>query len=161
MRIATAIILVAALVTLVPALAAADENPYTMHASFISSVTPTASCEGWSTEVVVRFRWAVTDIDAAFSLAMTDEFGGVVETVTWNDRLERSADSWATQVFSYDGDWTAFAPTGDYLVTLTVTMVAPYSEGVDVGEENGDVLFHCEAVPTEAMTLSDIKGLYR
>ena len=162
MKFGIVITLIAAVLTMIPIVATADDdNPYTVHASYIAAVQPGGNCDGWFADVTVRFRWTVFEVDAAFNLALVNEADEVIESVTWTETLTRGDDEWAAKEFHFEDDWTVFAPIGDYTVQLTVDMDAPYEGGIDQESKYSENPLLCLTVPTEVVSWSEMRSLYR
>ena len=145
-------IFVAAFVLLLPMIASATH---------ITSLAPDADCAGWTVDVTVRYRSTAFEADLVMEVLLTDEDFNVLETQNLDDHLVRAQSDYQTQMYSYAGDWTVFAPAGEYHMIITVSVEAPYPGGVDFQELTLDQMFLCNVVPTESNTWSAVKDLYR
>ena len=146
-------ILIILVVALVPAVASAT-NLYSLYTD--------SNCDGWSAELSIVYRSTLFEVDAWYTVVLSDKNGDELETIHWEGILDRPEGSISYQTYHLYGEWSVFAPAGTYDVVISagISFVDPWGQNVSQETTVAD-MFECDSVANEATTWSDLKSLYR
>ncbi len=135
--------------------------PVAASATHLVSVTGEGDCNGWVAETVVHWRTGINEGNLDYVVTIADAEGNVLETITWAGIVSREDGACYRQFYQFAGEWSIFAPAGDYVASGVFHLSAPWSGGVEESTVEFSEDFFCGSVPTTDTSWSVVKDLYR
>ena len=115
--------------------------PSLASAVYLDSVTGTADCNGWNTDVQITFRSGARLVYLEYMVALWDASGLEMERFEYSAEVE--IPSQTTVVYSFGDAWTIDMPDGTYSMSCEVVLFDIFPDGENRFEDGFTVGFDC------------------
>jgi hypothetical protein len=115
--------------------------PSLASAVYLDSVTGTADCNGWNTDVEITFRSGARMVQLEYMVALLNAGGTEMERFEYSEEVD--IPSQTTVVYSFDGVWTSDLPDGLYTMTCDVVLFDIFPDGQNRFEDGFTLGFEC------------------